>query len=171
MQLNVLAKKRRLMYPRSIQLIMDVLHPNIPRPVYLEEVNEEGDAVELSKPHHVRLVRQFAFKAMVDPMGRSVYKHQVEEPGVKFGQFAETEPDSDEMEVEEEGDNDNDDDHDGHADDEGGDDEEEQDEHVDEPETTKAEQETYVEVGHQSKKKHDKGKEKPRGTFEEAYCC
>lgn len=57
LQSNVLAKKTWGMYPCFVQLILDYLLKNVPRPIYPEEVDAEGNVFEPSDPHHVKMVR------------------------------------------------------------------------------------------------------------------
>lgn len=49
-QINVVSKNTWIMYPRSVQLILDDLMKNVPRPVYLEEVDDEGNVLPPPEP-------------------------------------------------------------------------------------------------------------------------
>lgn len=46
LQSNVLLENTWMMYPRFVQPILDDLLPNILRPVYPDEVDDEGNAIQ-----------------------------------------------------------------------------------------------------------------------------
>lgn len=149
------------MCPMFIQLILDYLLLDTPKPMHTDEFDEKGNETEYVEPFHVKFIKQSAMKAILKPSSRSTYQYKGKQHGEKFGQFEKTETCIEDTEIEEDGDDDDPgDDYD--AQDKGDDEEEEeQDEAVDEPVgDTKTEPEVDVVTEGRSKKKHDKSKSK-----------
>lgn len=63
---HALTNKAWMKYPRFVQLHLDNLMPNVPRPKYPVKYDAKGNDLPPSEPYHEKIVKQTVFKAMLD---------------------------------------------------------------------------------------------------------